>query len=446
MKKLVIIALALAVAAPGVEAANDILSPSALNVPPKNFTAIFNGKDLTGWRGLGQTNPYEMAQWTEEQKKEKLAAGNEDMRLHWRVENGEIVNDGKGVFLTTERDYGDFELLIDWRMVESNTDSGIYLRAVPQVQIWDPANPKDQKHGADKGSGALWNNKGDGKWPLVKADKPVGEWNTFRIRMVGERVSVWFNGKLTVDNAPLENFWKRKEPIASYGPEPIPPTGPIQLQTHGGEMRFRNVFIREIPAEEANRIINSGDHDGFVKLFNGKNMDGWVGVTDLYEVNDGCMTFKDGGGGNIFHQDQYSDFDLRFEFKLPPGGNSGIGIRAEREGNPAYRGMEIQVLDDGHPKFKELKDWQVHGSIYGVVPAHRGYLRSAGEWNLGQIIAKGAHIQVFVNGTKINDADLTKVKPLDGNVHPGLHNPKGYIGILGHRDPVSFRNIKIKPL
>lgn len=414
------------------------VSTGVIQGPDERYTALFNGRDLQGWRGLGHFNPYKIAGMNEQQKSEKQAADNENMRQHWRVENGEIVNDGKGVFLTTENNYRDFDLLVDWRMVQANTDSGIYLRGLPQVQIWDPSNAKEVKNGADKGSGALWNNKGDGKWPLVKADKPVGEWNTFRVRMVGERVSVWFNGRMTVDNAPLENYWDRQKPV--------PLTGPIQLQTHGGEMRFRNVLIREIPAEEANKTLQSIGNKGFVSLFNGKNMDGWVGGVELYDVVNGCMTFKKEGGGNIFAKGQYGDFDLRFEFNLPPGGNSGIGIRTPLEGNPAYLGMEIQVLDDGHEMYKDIHAWQVHGSVYGVVAAHRGYLRPTGEWNYMEIVAKGPRIQVFVNGTKVNDADLDEAKPVDGSKHPGLHNADGYIGLLGHKDPVSFRNIRIKPL
>jgi hypothetical protein len=184
-------------------------------------------------------------------------------------------------------------------------------------------------------------------------------------------------------------------------------------------MRFRNVFIREISAEEANRTLQSIDNKGFVSLFNGKNMDGWVGPVELYEVENGCMTFKKGSGGNVYANGKYGDFDLRFEFKLPPG---------------------------GHEMYKDLHPWQVHGSVYGVVAAHRGYLRPTGEWNYMEIVAKGPRIQVFVNGTKVNDADLDKSKLVDDHGHPGLHNADGYIGILGHRDPVSFRNIRIKPL
>jgi len=208
--------------------------------PPAGFSALFNGKDLTGWCGRGQVNPEDWNQLpaAEEEKRQQLA--DEDLRKHWRVEKGELVNDGHGVFCTTVADYADFELLLDWKMVEPLTDSGIFLRGCPQIQIWDPENPKEQKNGAQLGSGGLWNNnRGSiGKDPVVKADRPVGQWNTFRIHLVGDRVTAHLNGQLVIDRAVMHNFWNRAKPL--------PARGPLQLQTHGGEMRFRNVFLREI--------------------------------------------------------------------------------------------------------------------------------------------------------------------------------------------------------
>jgi len=141
------------------------------------------------------------------------------------------------------KDYGDFEFHVDWLMVSPNGDSGIYLRGIPQVQIWDPSNPREVRNGAEKGSGALWNNRADspGRFPLVKADKPVGEWNNLKIRMVGEKVWVWLNDQLTVDGQVMHNFFDRT------GATPVPARGPIELQTHGSEIRFRNIYIKELP-------------------------------------------------------------------------------------------------------------------------------------------------------------------------------------------------------
>lgn len=211
------------------------LSAEELNVPPKGFQALFNGKDLTNWKGL-VGNPKTRATMS----KDKLAAEQEKadarMHQHWKVVEGIIVFDGKGKNLCTAKDYGDFELFVDWK-IEKKGDSGIYLRGSPQVQIWDPSEGGRNA----VGSGGLFNNKKNPSKPLVKADKPIGEWNTFRIRMVGEKVSVWLNGKLVVDNTVLENYWERDKPIY--------PTGAIELQNHGNKLYFRNIFIKELPAE-----------------------------------------------------------------------------------------------------------------------------------------------------------------------------------------------------
>ena len=157
------------------------------------------------------------------------------------MENGELVNDGHGAYLTTDKEYTDYELLIDYKTVPK-ADSGIYLKENPQVQIWDYTEKAKFGLGANLGSGGLWNNsKGaPGKDPSELADKPFGEWNSFRIRQLGARTTVWLNGKLIVNNAIMENYWDRKSPLF--------PKGAIQLQTHGGEIRWRNIYIKEYSA------------------------------------------------------------------------------------------------------------------------------------------------------------------------------------------------------
>ena len=225
---------------------------SVADEPPPGFTALFNGKDLAGWRG-GETFDHrkllampeaerkeQIRRWTAaDQKNSMLEVSAETGKPHWYVENGELVNDGFGAYATTEKDYGDFELFVDYRTVPK-ADSGIYLRGVPQVQIWDSSQPDPNNLGLAKGSGGLWNNSAGapGKDPLVKADKPLGEWNRFRIVMRGDKVTVWLNEQKVVDDARMENYYDRSQPV--------PEKGPIQLQTHGGEIRWRNVFIREL--------------------------------------------------------------------------------------------------------------------------------------------------------------------------------------------------------
>ena len=413
-----------------------------LNEPPEGFTAIFNGKDLSGWHGMGHMDPRKLAAMSEEQRADLREKSLPDVQKHWRVENGELVNDGHGAYLTTDKDYGDIEFWIDYKTV-AKADSGIYLRATPQVQIWDTTKEGGKWGiGADKGSGGLWNNnKGNpGKDPLVHADKPFGEWNRFRIMQLGARTSVWLNDKLVVDRAVMDNYFDRKLPLAARGP--------IELQTHGGEIRWRNVFLREIPADEANKILREKDGDGFAPIFNGKDFDGWAGPVQNYEVKDGALVCKPHKGGTIYTTEEYGDFIVRFELKLPPGGNNGLAIRYPGKGDTAYVGMcELQVLENTHPRWAKLNPMQFHASAYGMVAAHRGFQRPVGQWNYQKVTVKGSTIQVELNGTIILDCDLAKVTKTMGNrPHPGKDRAKGHFGFAGHSDPVAFRNIEIKRL
>src|SRR5439155_25586570 len=168
-------------------------------------------------------------------------------------------------YLATDKEYGDIELLVEYKTV-AGADSGIYLRNTPQVQIWDwnqkfdPKNPNRKPH---LGSGGLFNNTPDtpGRDPLVLADRPFGEWNQFRILQVGERTTVYLNGKLVVDHARMENYWSKQ---AKQNPVlPLPKAGRMLLQTHGGEIRWRNLFVREIPPAEANDILRKHGSEGF---------------------------------------------------------------------------------------------------------------------------------------------------------------------------------------
>ncbi len=408
--------------------------------PPAGFIALFNGKDLTGWYGLN-ADPRKIFNMSEQERAEFRRKSMEDVRQHWTVENGELVNDGKGAYLTTEKDYGDYELLIEYKTVPK-ADSGIYLRGNPQVQIWDHTNPAEKKNGADKGSGALWNNSPNapGRFPPLVADKPFGEWNKFRIIQIGSRTTVYLNDHKVVDNAIMENYWDRKKPLWKKGP--------IQLQTHGGEIRWRNVFLREIPATEANNFLAQHSNEGFKNVFNGQNFDGWAGPVDNYEIKDGALVCKPGKGGTIFTKEEYGDFVVRFEFKLPPGGNNGLALRYPGEGDTAYVGMcELQVLDDTSDKYKNLDSRQYHGSAYGIAAAERGFLRPVGEWNFQEVTVQGSRIKVELNGAPILDTDLSKINDyLANKEHPGKDRKSGHFGFAGHNDAVSFRNVAIKKL
>lgn len=209
------------------------------NSPPDGFAPLFNGKDLTGWKGLVKDPPTRAKLSPEELAKLQKTA-DERMRDHWSVEDGALVFDGHGDALCTAKDYGDFELLVDWK-IEPNGDSGIYLRGSPQVQIWD----KDRGLGKGIGSGGLFNNQKHPSKPTAIADKPAGQWNRFHIRMVGDKVTVYLNDKLVVDNVVLENYWERENPIYL--------TGQIELQNHGSQLWFKNIYLRQLPSAPAAR-------------------------------------------------------------------------------------------------------------------------------------------------------------------------------------------------
>jgi len=416
-------------------------STAQTNTAPSGFTPLFNGKDLTGWHGY---NPHSVGTQTGEKKDAILKKMRDEFPQHWSVKDGELVNPGTGAYATTDKDYGDIELVLEYNMAPLG-DSGVYLRACPQVQIWDPANPKEVKNDAQLGSGGLWNNsKGaPGKNPLVLADKAPGEWNTMRILMVGSRVTVWLNGKQTVDHAILENYYDRKSAI--------PAKGPICLQTHGAQIKWRNIAIREIGGEEANKILAAHGNEGFKSIFNGKDLTDWRGAVTEYEVVDGAIFCKPKKGGNLYHKDDLTNFSVRSEIKIPVGGNNGFCIRYPGEGNTAYVGMcEIQVLDDNYDKVRgKLDPRQVHGSAYGMVAALRGYQRPIGEWNFEEVTVVGSTIKVELNGYLILDCDLSKVDMttvMAKSAHPGKDRTHGYFGFAGHSDPVGFRNLSVKPI
>ena len=430
-------------------AAPDPSDADGIRDVPEGFRSLVVDEGLTGWWGASTEDPRGYQALPPGEFAAKQAASLEDIRAHWRVEGGELINDGHGLFLTTEEEFGDFEFLVDYRTV-ANADSGIYLRGLPQVQIWDTTEEGGKWGiGADKGSGGLWNNSAGnpGKDPLVLADRPFGEWNSFRIVMVGERVTVWLNDQLVVDHARLENYFGRVLPV--------PSRGPIQLQTHGGEIRWRNVFVRTIESAEANAILRAGgcverqEPDGFESVWNGEDFTGWTGEVDSYEVRDGSIVCREGRGGNLFTERAWSDFEVELEILLPPGGNNGLALRYPGAGDTAYTGMcELQVLDDSAEKFANLDPRQYHGSVYGQIAPHRGYQRPVGEWNHQRVRVEGTRITVELNGTRIVDGDVAAIEEFMYPVEKfaGRLRTSGHFGFAGHGDAVQFRAIRIRAL
>ena len=242
------------------------------------------------------------------------------------------------------------------------------------------------------------------------------------------------NGTTVVRNVPLENDYNRERPV--------PMSGPIHLQTHGSETRFRNVFIREIDADEANKVLPqiSGDEKKYKSIFNGKDFTGWVGNTHDYVVEKGAIHCKDSGGGNIVTEKKYGDFIVQMEFKLSPAGNNGLIVRLPNVGaTPTVHAIELQVLDNSDPMYNELKPYQFHGSVYSVSPALRGYLRPVGQWNHQQVEVVGDQIKVVLNGYTILDVKMKEVAPK----HPYSQNSVGHFGFTGHSSPVAFRKIQV---
>lgn len=410
----------------------------------EGFVSMFNGKDLTGWKGLVE-NPIKRKQMDAKTLAAAQQKADASAAASWKAVNGELQFSSHGDNLATVKKYGDFEMLVDWKIIDDGKqkgDAGIYLRGTPQVQIWDNSMTSV---GAEVGSGGLYNNQVNPSKPLTVADNKLDEWNTFRILMKGDRVTVYLNGVLVTENVILENYWDRN--LAIFAEEQI------ELQAHGSPISYRDLYIREIPKPEPFVLSATEKKEGYKVLFDGTNMHEWQGNTTDYTIENGNLAIRPrpgkGSGGNLFTKKEYSDFIFRFEFKLSPGANNGLGIRAPLTGDAAYHGMELQILDNDAPMYKDLKVYQYHGSVYGTLAAKRGALKPLGEWNVQEVVVNGPKIKITLNGTVILDGDISDARKngaADGLPHPGLSRAKGYIGFLGHGSAVDFRNIRIKEL
>ncbi|WP_160067241.1 3-keto-disaccharide hydrolase [Sphingobacterium bovisgrunnientis] len=407
----------------------------------ESYVSIFNGKDLTGWKGLVE-NPIKRAQMSAKELAAKQEIADKKMRENWKAEDGSLVFSGHGDNIATVKHYGDFELILDWKLDKNGKepDAGVYLRGTPQVQMWDISRTDV---GAQVGSGGLYNNQKHESKPSKVADNPLGEWNNMKIKMVGEKVWVWLNGELVVDNVILENYWDRNQSIF--------PTEQIELQAHGSRVWYRDIFIKELPRKVTYTLSDAEKKEGFEMLFDGTNLDKWTSSTAYEITEEGVLRSNPDAkfGKNIYTKNEYSDFVYRFEFKLTPGANNGVGIRTPIEGDAAYLGHEIQILDDNADVYKNLAPYQYHGSVYGIIAAKRGALKPLGEWNEQEIRVQGSKIKVTLNGKVIVDGDIkeaTKNGAADKKDHPGLKRTTGHIGFLGHGTEVFFRNIRVKSL
>jgi hypothetical protein len=378
----------------------------------------------------------------------------------WSWKNGTARCTGKPIgVIRTKKPLTNFELSAEWRHLQKAGNSGIFLWAPPQVfqnlppgklppggievQVLD--HGYTEQYEKQTGKQADWFRTDGDVFPVGSSDMkpfpPVApdgrrsfptsrhsrgtpEWNHYYVRAIDGEVRLWVNGH-----------------EVSGGTDCFPATGFMCLESEGAPVEFRQLRIRELPDART----------GFAPLFNGQDLSGWQGQTDGYEAVAGELRSKPGVGGNLLTAEEFGDFVLRFDFKLTPGANNGLAIRTPAQGNAAFDGIELQILDDGHEKYKDLQPWQAHGSIYGVVAAEQGTcLKPAGQWNTEEVTVRGSKIRVVVNGKTILDADAAPFRDgqatPDGKPHPGLARTQGHIGFAGHHDEVHFRNIRVKRL
>jgi hypothetical protein len=352
---------------------------------------LFNGKDLAGW---DVTN------------------------CKVDVKDGALVlAEGNG-FVRSNLKYGDFVLKLDWRALQSDKyDSGIYIRSqFPSSQRNRQWPDRYQINLKDGEEGNLVGVPAAASKGLIKR----GEWNHFKITVVGPKISLEINGK------PAWSYEGLKEASGYIG---------LQSETPiGGQFEFKNVQLTEL---------------GYRPLFNGKDLAGWQGDTKGYIVEDGKIVALKTGRGNLYTNDEFADFAVRFDFRLEPGANNGLAIRAPTSGDAAYQGMEIQILDDGHKQYSGIQPYQAHGSVYGIAPAKRGHLKPVGEWNSQEVICRGRQVTVNLNGTTIVDVNLDEAstpQTIDKREHPGLKRNSGHIGFCGHGARVEFANLRVKTL
>ena len=356
--------------------------------------SLFNGKDLTGWKG-----------------------GN------YVVEDGAIVC--KGGNLVTEKQYANYVFEFEFLLpAGGNNGLGIHYPgkggpsgAGMELQILDNKHPKYAKLVDSQYHGSLYKLKAAKRGHL----KPAGEWNRQKVTVNGPKVQVVLNG-VEILNANLDEINKEKPKHNGAKRR----SGHICFCGHGSPVKFRNITILELPES--------------VSLFNGKDLTGWK--KGNYVVEDGALVCK---GGNLVTEKEYSNYVFEFDFLLPPGGNNGLGVHYPGSGDAAYTGMELQILDNSHERYAKLKDYQYHGSLYTLKAAKRGHLKPVGEWNRQKVTVNGPSVKVVLNGVEILDANLDEINK-EKPKHNGAKRRSGHLCFCGHGAPVKFKNITILEL
>ena len=358
----------------------------------------------------------------------------------WNAADGVLTGTTGAPTLGSAKEYENFSLIVEWK---TDGEAGLGIRSIPQIAL------------GGRNAGALTGNMLHENTAPAAANRP-GEWNTMEVRVVNDRVTVVLNGITTCNNVILENTCNREIPAYTEG----------QILLVGGTapVSFREMYVRELPPTPRFELSPEEAAEGFEVLFDGTSMHKWTGNTTNYVPLDGTIyvTAQYGGSGNLYTKKEYADFILRFEFQfVQEGVNNGIGIRTPMGVDAAYHGMEIQILDHDAPIYKDISDYQQHGSVYGVIAADRVKFGELGEWNTEEIRAVGDRITVTVNGRVILDGDIrqackghnvsedgSKKNPytVDGKNHPGLFNKKGHLGLLGHGAGIQFRNLRVLDL
>lgn len=418
----------------------DELTLMLSKLPAEGFAAVET--DLSQWSAVA-ADPARRATMKAAALKRAEAAAAEAMRQSWAVDNGTIAYaGGQPSSIAAPGTYENFEFWIDCR---TRGAAGITVRSANRIGL-----------GGDAGSGALSGNRTHASTPAVNADNAAGEWNTLHVKVMYDRATVEVNGRTVTENVVVENSVSPDEAIYA--------SGAIELLGEGDAAEFRDFYLCELPATPVFELSPAEQAEGYEVLFDGRSLHKWTGNTANYVPQEGTIyvTASYGGKGNLYTIEEYGDFVLRFEFRfLREGVNNGIGIRTPMGVDAAYHGMEIQVLDHDAPIYKNLRVYQQHGSVYGVIPAKRIKFGPSGTWNVEEIRAVGDRITVTVNGEVILDGDIRKAcqghnvsedgskqnpYTVDHRNHPGLFNKKGHIGLLGHGAGIQFRNIRIKSL
>ena len=387
-------------------------------------------------------NPVEKAAMKAKKiKKAEAAAAATAAQVWAATETGMAYAGGAAATMGSGKNYENFELMFEWK---GEGKAGLGVRSIPQIDL-----------GGEK-SGALSGNVEGKNAPAKLADNAAGEWNTVYVKVLNDRVTVNVNGVETAANVILENVYDRNVPAFVEGQ--------LMLIGEGAPIEFREMYMRELPSTPRFELSEEEKKAGFEVLFDGTSMHKWTGNTTDYVPVDGTIyvTAQYGGTGNLYTKKEYSDFVFRFEFAfMRKGVNNGVGVRTPMGVDAAYEGMELQILDHDAPIYKNLREYQQHGSVYGIIAAKRVKFPALGEWNTEEIRFEGDNVKVTVNGEVILEGNIREacqghnVAPdggkknpytVDKKNHPGLFNKKGHIGFLGHGAGVKFRNIRILDL